>query len=224
MELRDYRILVADAGRPPAARTIAVTDPPEAFRIIGTPNGEAAIEAIVRDQPHGAFVSLFLPDVSGIVVARCAATYGVPTIILAERDGDIGRLREAGCPILARPRDERQFLAAARSLVTATAENLERLRAGLRRLERNRDELAATLARSRAIHERVSRDYAGRLGRKSTLFDDWDVVRAAQHMIEAHGRNAARIAYRRADEATEIQVVQRWRAIAQAISKIDHRD
>jgi hypothetical protein len=60
-----------------------------------------------------------------------------------------------------------------------------------------------------------------RPARKSTFQDEWDAVRAAGHMIDAHGRNAAAVAEQRADAARELSHVQRWRAIAAAIRNIE---
>ena len=60
-----------------------------------------------------------------------------------------------------------------------------------------------------------------RVARKPTLLDEWDVVRAAQHMVEVHGKQAAATAERRAETATDINLVRRWRAIATAIRDIE---
>ena len=45
----------------------------------------------------------------------------------------------------------------------------------------------------------------------------WDVVRAARHMMEIHGKDAVRTAERRAENADDVNVSKRWRAIAAAI-------
>lgn len=59
-----------------------------------------------------------------------------------------------------------------------------------------------------------------RVARKPTLLDEWDVVRAAQHMVEVHGRQAVATAEHRAETADDINLVRRWRAIAAAIREI----
>jgi hypothetical protein len=60
-----------------------------------------------------------------------------------------------------------------------------------------------------------------RVARKPTLLDEWDVVRAAQHMVEVHGKHAVATAEQRAEAADAIDLVRRWRAIAAAIRDID---
>ena len=59
-----------------------------------------------------------------------------------------------------------------------------------------------------------------RLARKPTLLDEWDVVRAAQHMVEVHGRKAVATAVHRAETARDLDLARRWRAIAAAIRDI----
>ena len=59
--------------------------------------------------------------------------------------------------------------------------------------------------------------------RKPNLLDEWDVVRAAQHMLEVHGKEAFLTAEQRAEAANDIQFEKRWRAIAAAIRKIEDR-
>ena len=59
-----------------------------------------------------------------------------------------------------------------------------------------------------------------RVARKPSLLDEWDVVRAAQHMVEVHGRDAAATAAHRAETARDLDLVRRWRAIAAAIREI----
>ena len=46
-----------------------------------------------------------------------------------------------------------------------------------------------------------------------------DLVRAARHLIEVHGKNAANIVDKRARmlEYSELSAAQTWRSIAQAI-------
>jgi hypothetical protein len=60
-----------------------------------------------------------------------------------------------------------------------------------------------------------------RPARRATLLEDWDVVRAAQHMIEVHGLQAAATAELRAASARELALVRQWRAIAEAIRAIN---
>jgi hypothetical protein len=59
-----------------------------------------------------------------------------------------------------------------------------------------------------------------RASRKPNLLDDWDVVRAAQHMIESYSDRAASVATERADNAGGLPHMKRWLAIAAAISKL----
>jgi hypothetical protein len=57
--------------------------------------------------------------------------------------------------------------------------------------------------------------------RRPSLLDQWDVVRAAQHMVEVHGKQAAATAEHRAEGARDINLVRRWRVIAAAIREIE---
>jgi hypothetical protein len=52
---------------------------------------------------------------------------------------------------------------------------------------------------------------------------DWDVVRAAQHMMEVHGARAAGVANERAERATDLVAVKQWYAIAVAIRTLEER-
>lgn len=59
--------------------------------------------------------------------------------------------------------------------------------------------------------------------RKRNLSDDWDMVRAAQHMLEVHGKQAFSIAEQRASTTNELVFVKRWHAIAATIREIEER-
>jgi hypothetical protein len=59
--------------------------------------------------------------------------------------------------------------------------------------------------------------------RKHSLSDGWDMVRAAQHMLEVHGKQAFSIAERRAGDANEPVFVKRWRDIATTIREIEQK-
>lgn len=53
-----------------------------------------------------------------------------------------------------------------------------------------------------------------------TLLDEWDVVRAAQHMIEVHGKQAIEIAQKRSEASVDVELMKRWRAIAATIREM----
>jgi hypothetical protein len=53
---------------------------------------------------------------------------------------------------------------------------------------------------------------------------DWDVVRAAQHMMEVHGTRAAGVADERAGRASDLVAVKQWHAIAVAIRRLEDSD
>jgi hypothetical protein len=81
--------------------------------------------------------------------------------------------------------------------------------------------MAVTRKNPRHDHIRVERlkdaGVSPSAARKPTLLDEWDLVRAAQHMIEQYGGRAAETAERRADASRELQFVKRWQAIAETI-------
>jgi DNA-binding response OmpR family regulator len=52
---------------------------------------------------------------------------------------------------------------------------------------------------------------------KAVATDDWDLVRAAKHMIDIYGARAAWVAEDRAENASELEVIRRWHAIASKI-------
>ncbi|HUK59353.1 MAG TPA: hypothetical protein VLV50_08995 [Stellaceae bacterium] len=62
------------------------------------------------------------------------------------------------------------------------------------------------------------------MAQRPTLLDDWEVVRAAQHMIEIHGGGAAEKAEQRSAAALELQYVKRWKAIADVIRMLNGID
>jgi hypothetical protein len=53
---------------------------------------------------------------------------------------------------------------------------------------------------------------------------DWDVVRAAQHMMELHGARAAGVADERAERASNLASVRQWHAIAVTIRRLEEGD
>jgi hypothetical protein len=85
----------------------------------------------------------------------------------------------------------------------------------LRRLAEMRD---WDQAPPRALH--YDRPGARKHRPKPTLLDDWDVVRAAQHMIEVHGPQATVVAERRAEMSDDVTLMRRWRAIGSAVSAL----
>ena len=59
-------------------------------------------------------------------------------------------------------------------------------------------------------------DVRGFRAKKSPL-EEWELVRAAQHMIETHGTRSAEIASDRAERSQEGEVKRRWQKIAYTI-------
>jgi hypothetical protein len=70
--------------------------------------------------------------------------------------------------------------------------------------------------------QRIERSGLSAKARKSSLLDEWDAVRAAQHMLEVHGKEAIAIAERRADAAADLNAEKRWRTIASTIREVEH--
>jgi hypothetical protein len=59
-----------------------------------------------------------------------------------------------------------------------------------------------------------------RVMNKPALTDDWNAIRAAQHMIQVHGSNAVQVAARRAADARDPHFARRWLAIAKALHNL----
>jgi DNA-binding response OmpR family regulator len=190
---------------------------------------------LVQHPPDGALIDLLLPGMPAVDVAHYAAARGVPALLVARREADAARLEAARCPYIAEPFDERSLIAATRALIAGAHENVRRLGASLERLRANQSEFAVararldeTVQRTRVLHkvanERVERlmrsGVSPMAARKPTLLDDWDVMRAAQHMIESHGVRAADTARIRAEQTRELAVAKRWHAIADAVANM----
>jgi hypothetical protein len=69
--------------------------------------------------------------------------------------------------------------------------------------------------------DRSERARAGAAARKRRLLDDWDPIRAAQHMLEVYGQQAFSVAEQRAQAANDIRFIKHWRAIGATIKEIE---
>jgi hypothetical protein len=52
------------------------------------------------------------------------------------------------------------------------------------------------------------------------MLDNWDLVRAVEHLIEVHGSTVARVAHERAARSSQIEQEMRWRTIAETVKEL----
>jgi succinate dehydrogenase/fumarate reductase flavoprotein subunit len=120
-----------------------------------------------------------------------------------------------------------ELIEATQRLIERSADNLKQLRAALARVKSSYVGLGAVLDSAKKTmlivqedRERCAEMEARQRARRSSILDDWDLVRAAQHMIEVHDKRAEAMAEQRAANARDLGIEKRWRQIAATIRAI----
>lgn len=216
-------ILIAQPGLQSFDGLLSMVGFREMFRVSRVADGADAMRLIAQKRPDAAFLDVLLPGVAAADVAEYAASHSVPTVFLARKGADLSRLKSVGFPLLAEPVDEHAFIATVQALLAESAANLAQMRAGVERLRLTQRNLSSAIEQSRAILDKLRRDKTQPLHRDRARLDDWDVVRAAQGMIEQHGDKAAATADARSENAVDLNAVRCWRTIAETIRALQGR-
>jgi DNA-binding NtrC family response regulator len=113
--------------------------------------GTLAAEAIDGDAFDLAIIDVFMPEISGFKLAERAANKNIPSLLCTGHPDALARLQEHGYPYLAKPFKVADLIHEAAKAITATAENIARVKASAAKLQATAEGLKDAIAESRRL-------------------------------------------------------------------------
>jgi DNA-binding response OmpR family regulator len=138
------RILIAEADLHVSDVLIAECEIALGADVVAARSGGGALQALSWFPPTLALVDLMLPDMCGFEVARYAANYEVPTLLMSGHPEKMLLCEDHGFPHLCKPFSISQLTNLARKVIREAEQNVAQLRWSYVRLQ-------ATLHASRRI-------------------------------------------------------------------------
>jgi DNA-binding NtrC family response regulator len=115
--------------------------------------GTLAAEAIDRGAFDLAIIDVLMPEISGFALAERAANRNIPSLLCTGHPDALGKLQEHGYPHLAKPFKAADLLHEAAKAITATAENIARVKASAARMQATAEALMGDIDESRRLVE-----------------------------------------------------------------------
>ena len=139
--------------------------------------GSFALQAIETAGFDLAIIDVSMPEISGYELAGRAANRNIPTLLSSgDPDADI-KLREYGCPYLAKPYRITDLIGKAAEAITHADENIRRIKASLAKLEATTKGSQAGLAESNRLMNESKALLAGRARPEPAIpsdpIDEW---------------------------------------------------
>jgi DNA-binding response OmpR family regulator len=119
-----------------------------AARVRCARTGSLALQAIKTAAFDLAIVDVNMPAISGYELARRAANRSIATLLSSGHPDANIKLREFGCPFLAKPYRIAELIGEVAEAITHADENIRRIKVSLARLEATTAGLKADLAES----------------------------------------------------------------------------
>lgn len=139
--------------------------------------GSRALQAIETAGFDLAIIDVNMPEISGYELAGRAANRNIPTLLSCGHPDAAARLKEFGCPYLAKPYGVTDVIGASAKAITQAGENIRRTKACLAKLEATTEALKAAIAESNRLMNESKALLAGRpspgLVIPSDVIDEW---------------------------------------------------
>jgi len=98
-----------------------------------------------------AIIDVNMPEISRYELARQAANRNIPTLLSGGHSDTDAKLKEFGCPYLAKPYRAADLICKSAKAITQAAENIRRIRGSLAKLEATTEALIADFAESNGL-------------------------------------------------------------------------
>ncbi|HUZ73981.1 MAG TPA: response regulator [Stellaceae bacterium] len=189
------------------------------FRVTAAREGAAAVSMIDASRPDLMIIDAVLPGLSGIDLAELAVGRRIPFLLATGHD-DVARLLiDEGWPVLRKPFRLATLVRDVEAAIRDGEAHAGRVRASFAQPARIRT-LQSLVRRHRTPCGPQSAPARDAQKQRALLEEDPDTLRAAFHMIENFGTRAADVAERRAQSASNEEVMKRWLLVARAIRKL----
>ncbi len=189
------------------------------FRVTVAREGAAAVSLIETARPNLVLVDAVIPGLSGIDLAALAVERRIPFLVTTGYDDVARLLLDEGWPVLRKPFRLAVLVRDVEAAIRDGEANAQRVRASLTQPGRLRA-LHSLVRRHREACAAPSTPAREAQKKRALLEEDPDTLRAAFHMIENFGARAADVAERRAQSASNEEVMKRWLLVARAIRKL----
>jgi CheY-like chemotaxis protein len=113
--------------------------------------GERAAAAIATGAFDLAIIDVGLPEISGYELAARAANMNIPTLLCTGHPDAVAKLKQVGCPHLAKPFQINDLVCEAAVVMVNATENIRRVKASLTKLRLTVEGLEADIAESRRL-------------------------------------------------------------------------
>jgi CheY-like chemotaxis protein len=117
--------------------------------------GAFAAQAIDGGAFDLAIIDVFMPEISGLVLAERAANRNIPALLCTGHPDALAQLQEHGYPHLAKPFKAADLIHESAKAITAAAENIARVKASAARLQATVHGLKDAIGESRRLLERT---------------------------------------------------------------------
>ena len=124
--------------------------------------GALAAEAIDGGAFDLAIIDVFMPEISGFKLAERAANRNIPSLLCTGHPDALTKLQEHGYPHVAKPFNVADLLHEAAKAITATAENIARVKASAAKLQATAEGLKGAIDESRRLVKQSKALVAGR--------------------------------------------------------------
>jgi DNA-binding NtrC family response regulator len=139
--------------------------------------GSLALHAIETAGLDLAIIDIYMPEVSGYVLARRAVNRNIPTLLSSGHPNADANLKECGCPYLAKPYRLADMVDEVAHAITHASQNIRRVKASLAKLAATAEDLKAEIAKSQRLINESKAILAGRLSLDPSIpsdaIDDW---------------------------------------------------
>ena len=115
--------------------------------------GALAAQAIEGGAFDLAIIDVLMPEISGLVLAERAANRNIPALLCTGHPDALAQLRIHGYPHLAKPFNAFELIHEAAKAITATAENISRVKASAAKLQATALGLMSAIEDSRRLVE-----------------------------------------------------------------------
>jgi DNA-binding NtrC family response regulator len=145
------RVLVVDNNPLVSGLVAVLMEVDLAAEVKRATTGALAAQAIEGGAFDLAIIDVLMPEISGLVLAERAANRNIPALLCTGQPDALAQLRILGYPHLAKPFNASKLIHEAAKAITATAENISRVKASAAKLQATALGLISAIEESRRL-------------------------------------------------------------------------